>query len=232
MLCKQLISYSVLAAISILFAGCGGQDNYTKPTASTIVTEYIFKSYFPKNKDSCVSLKVKNYVGSENCKVCHNNQYKTWKKYYMSHFVKLRKDIKRVPVDWYSSPTEIRNKKEGIVIVVNGKQTVAIVAKPWEVLPYQYVKGKENWRYRKRWTHSDYRYDCGGCHLTGLDKNTLEFSELGVGCEACHGPGKHHVDNPKLNHIFVPKGNEACKTCHFQGIKHSKRFNFSGIFHK
>jgi hypothetical protein len=43
---------------------------------------------------------------------------------------------------------------------------------------------------------------CGECHVTGFEKNydaegnrfATRWSELGVGCEACHGPGSAHVE--------------------------------------
>ncbi len=48
---------------------------------------------------------------------------------------------------------------------------------------------------------SIYQIKCGGCHFTGLkinyDKDKDSFSsawtEPGIGCEACHGPGSNHV---------------------------------------
>jgi len=193
--------------------------------------EYSYKKYLPKGKTSCISSKVKNYVGSENCKECHEKQYNSWSKRYMSRFVRLRKDIRRIPVDWMNTPSEIREKKDEIVIVVGGRRSVALVAKPWEVLPYQYLRHKKIWKYRSGWSSRDFRSHCGRCHLTGLDYTTLEFSELGIGCEACHRSGKHHVYNPEDNPIYVPKGKEACKRCHFQKTKHKMKFNFSGTFH-
>ena len=35
---------------------------------------------------------------------------------------------------------------------------------------------------------------CLACHATGYDRETGRFSEQGVGCEACHGPGRTGVD--------------------------------------
>lgn len=48
---------------------------------------------------------------------------------------------------------------------------------------------------------SIYQIKCGGCHFTGLkinyDKDKDSFSsawtEPGIGCEACHGPGSNHL---------------------------------------
>ncbi len=42
---------------------------------------------------------------------------------------------------------------------------------------------------------------CGGCHVTGMkinydqkaDSFKSEWTDLGIGCEACHGPGSNHV---------------------------------------
>ena len=50
-------------------------------------------------------------------------------------------------------------------------------------------------------TESIWQFKCGGCHVTGLkvnyDKNRDSFDStwvgLGIGCEACHGPGSNHI---------------------------------------
>jgi len=54
------------------------------------------------------------------------------------------------------------------------------------------------------WTSSAYNWNtsCADCHSTQLQKNydrrasryDTKFSELGVGCEACHGPGSRHLE--------------------------------------
>ncbi|WP_292528195.1 tetratricopeptide repeat protein [Methylocystis sp.] len=51
-------------------------------------------------------------------------------------------------------------------------------------------------RYMQNWN-----FMCAECHTTGLHKNydaandrfNTSFSEVGVGCESCHGPGAEHV---------------------------------------
>ena len=50
-------------------------------------------------------------------------------------------------------------------------------------------------------TESIWQLKCGGCHVTGLkvnyDKDRDSFDstwvDLGIGCEACHGPGSNHI---------------------------------------
>lgn len=55
-----------------------------------------------------------------------------------------------------------------------------------------------------------YNYGCFKCHTTGADTAGTwlpavpglgTFSEGGVGCEACHGPGSNHIGGPTANNI-------------------------------
>jgi len=54
-----------------------------------------------------------------------------------------------------------------------------------------WTRGAQNWNFM-----------CGECHVTGFEKNydaaanryATRWTEIGVGCEACHGPGSLHVD--------------------------------------
>ena len=56
--------------------------------------------------------------------------------------------------------------------------------------PLHWTRGAQNWNFM-----------CGECHVTGFEKNydaganryESHWTELGVGCEACHGPGSMHV---------------------------------------
>jgi predicted CXXCH cytochrome family protein len=49
---------------------------------------------------------------------------------------------------------------------------------------------------------SIWQFRCGGCHVTGIKINydkakdyfDTTWADLGVACEACHGPGRKHVD--------------------------------------
>ena len=136
---KQLFKYALIVVITILLSDCVSHDNYNKIPTNPKMIEYSYKKYLLEGKTSSISSKVKNYVGSENCKACHEKQYKTWSRRYMSRFVRVRKDIRLMPFTWMGSPSEIKAKKDEIVLVVGGRYNVALVAKPWQVLPYQYA---------------------------------------------------------------------------------------------
>ncbi|MBW1699627.1 MAG: hypothetical protein JRK26_22860, partial [Deltaproteobacteria bacterium] len=40
----------------------------------------------------------------------------------------------------------------------------------------------------------DWFKECAGCHATGVDPEKKTFVEMGIACEACHGPGSNHVE--------------------------------------
>ena len=59
------------------------------------------------------------------------------------------------------------------------------------------------------WTgpNQNWNYMCADCHSTNLQKHydvshdsyKTTWSDLNVGCEACHGPGSHHIEWAKLS---------------------------------
>lgn len=74
-----------------------------------------------------------------------------------------------------------------------------------------------NYQHRLHWTKMDqnWNYMCADCHSTNLQKNyNLEadtynttWSEINVGCEACHGPASKHINwaNKKPGWLQVDK---------------------------
>ena len=57
-----------------------------------------------------------------------------------------------------------------------------------------------------------YNYACFRCHTTGPDEATNTFVQPGVQCEACHGMGKLHAQNPPGT--IVRDASAACGRCH------------------
>src|SRR5947208_9548083 len=78
---------------------------------------------------------------------------------------------------------------------------------------------------------------CVNCHATNLVKNfnpatntyNTTWTEMGIACEACHGPGRAHAANPPGN-IFAPAKAtprqvfDTCAYCH--GNKNNVFFGF------
>lgn len=79
---------------------------------------------------------------------------------------------------------------------------------------------------------------CVNCHATNLARNydgaanrfATTWTEMGIGCEACHGPGRAHVDDPEHLRIFTMKKVpprqvfDTCGYCH--GNKNNVFFGF------
>lgn len=81
-----------------------------------------------------------------------------------------------------------------------------------------------------------FEVQCSGCHVTGIrslqrtpaGEFVLDHAEDGVGCEACHGPGKRHADSAGESpidsqivdptEISVDLHNDLCVSCHARGI--------------
>ncbi|MGD2050022.1 MAG: multiheme c-type cytochrome [Chloroflexota bacterium] len=70
-------------------------------------------------------------------------------------------------------------------------------------------------------------YNCGECHNTGYSPEGNQdglpglvgtWSEGGIQCEACHGPGSLHVQHPASFEMRVDRDAAACGDCHFRGV--------------
>ncbi|EFK10848.1 tetratricopeptide repeat protein [delta proteobacterium NaphS2] len=121
--------------------------------------------------------------------------------------------------------------------------------KSWYRLPPYDVKGPDDWLH---WTRGAQTWNamCAECHSTHLTKGYdpdrenyhTTWSEIDVGCEACHGPGSKHIewaDRPPLARsqtsnyaLAVRTGNidtadqiKLCAPCH------SRRFQLGDNLH-
>jgi hypothetical protein len=156
----------------------------------------------------------------------------------MASFVSHRRDFGGVfPGNWRN----VSFSKDDVHIIVGVKRKFAFVDESWKVLPYEYRIGKRQWKKRDGWAKSkhDYRRRCAPCHTVASDPVALQFKELNVGCETCHGPGKKHADAPEAkNYIRVPGRNgdgsilDTCRRCHNDRKNHARAIrDFSGTFH-
>jgi hypothetical protein len=80
-------------------------------------------------------------------------------------------------------------------------------------------------------------YDCGACHTTGYNPLGNQdgkpglvgtWSEPGIRCEECHGPGSLHASNPRGVALVIDRSAEQCGECHIRGAV--EEVNASGGF--
>lgn len=66
-------------------------------------------------------------------------------------------------------------------------------------------------------------FTCGSCHSTGYSKGGNQdnlpgiagsWTQPGVRCERCHGPGSLHAKDPKGVSMVIDRDNSLCQDCH------------------
>ena len=128
-----------------------------------------------------------------------------------------------------------------------------VVGSRWFYLTPPDVKEKLTPDDPLHWTSSSMRWNsnCADCHSTNLRKQfdpltqtyQTEFSEIDVSCEACHGPGSHHVaiennrnwlNQPRETGLVVSLKDanaetqiQTCATCHSRRSKLADGFDAS-----
>lgn len=69
-------------------------------------------------------------------------------------------------------------------------------------------------------------YDCASCHTTAYTPRgnqddrpglTGSWAFGGVQCEACHGPGSRHLEQPLSYPLLIERDSVACQRCHQTG---------------
>ncbi len=154
------------------------------------------------------------YLTSSVCKDCHSTKYDTW--YNTTHRIKLvDKEISQAA----GFPVPPGYTWDDILYTIGGKWKIRYVNTTGYVIigpQAQYNVEQKKWAAYN--TGIETKYDCGGCHTTGYDKTAPSrfglagfvgnWTENGVGCEACHGAGGNG------HQVVVNKSAEACGKCH------------------
>jgi Cytochrome c552/Cytochrome c554 and c-prime/Doubled CXXCH motif (Paired_CXXCH_1) len=154
------------------------------------------------------------YVTSLACRQCHQDAYNSWNNTLHPKMFRPVKNDKNILGDFNSKDPVLTFSKDEVEYVVGNRWEQIYVRKiDGEYYPFPvrwYVK-QQKWSPYKvdSWQKTPMSEKCNGCHTTGFNPSTYEFSEFGVGCEACHGPGSRHVDNKKMTSSLM------CRICHW-----------------
>ncbi|MCL5966510.1 MAG: cytochrome c family protein [Deltaproteobacteria bacterium] len=172
------------------------------------------------------------YAGSAACGGCHGREYRLWRRTPHARMVRSpRKEpgalLARFEGETPFPPSEIvyvlgsRNVQRFVSL----KQGNLVVRTPiWIIRP-----GSWNLSY---WREMDWLRSCAGCHMTAFDPFTGRSLEEGVGCEACHGPGRAHARSRRPEEIVHPGKIGArrramiCESCHTTGHDATGEFRF------
>jgi len=153
------------------------------------------------------------YAGSPSCQACHQGHYQNWKKTLHSKMFRPVKSPEDIQGDFSTPNPLVTFDKSEIKFVVGNKWEQVYARKldgEYYPLPAKWMITTQKWVSMKLTSEKDTPMSktCNGCHTTGFDPSTFEFSEFGIGCEACHGPGKKHAVNQQK------VSSKACILCH------------------
>lgn len=148
------------------------------------------------------------YVGSEKCKTCHPDKYADWKGTLHSRMVQ-EFTPGSTDANFETAPFD----KADVKYVIGGMDEYDFVSKKdLKLIVHFWDMGKREWVKQDLYNWID---DCTKCHTTGWDPKTKTWSEIAIACEACHGPGKAHVESEgKIKVIKSVGSDEMCGKCH------------------
>nr|CRH04988.1 conserved exported protein of unknown function(with low similarity to Dihaem cytochrome c and contains 2 copies of Paired_CXXCH_1 domain) [Candidatus Magnetococcus massalia] len=154
-----------------------------------------------------------SYVTSDNCQACHQEYYAAWKRTLHPIMFRPVESDDDILGDFESDDPAVTFKKDEIEFVVGNKWEqvyVRIIDGEYYPFPAKWMVMLKKWVPYKvhNWQETTMSTKCNGCHTTGFDPQTLKFSEFGIGCEACHGPGNQHVMNQEK------ESQPFCQWCH------------------
>jgi len=273
---KRNINILFLLLMSLFVFSCNKKSEYIN-----VSEEDVFVS--------SIEIPDSHFLGDNNCKECHNGQFKEWKG---SHHDKAMQLADSTSVlgnfndDEFTSQgvTSHFYKKEGGFYVntegPDGNNHDYKIVYTFGITPLQqYIVKFPDGRFqclrtawdsvKNKWfdlypdfkvVHSEWLHwsrgglnwntMCSDCHSTNVRKNydletdsfDTEYAIINVNCEACHGPGKEHVEDVKpvgtkysstckmqMTSYTAPKELvDQCARCHMRREQFSEAFNFEG----
>jgi predicted CXXCH cytochrome family protein len=172
------------------------------------------------------------YAGSTRCLGCHEEQFATWKETLHARLVQDPAQYPAAVVGDFGVEDPVRTFALGDVAYTIGSRWKQVyltrtVSDTFHILPAQWNVAEATWEpyetddrqpyHPEELQASDWRQECGTCHVTGLETASWTFNEFGIGCEGCHGPGAAHAADPENVAPFAEVDDQVCGACHSRG---------------
>lgn len=158
---------------------------------------------------------IPEYIGSQACLGCHSDKYMAWETSDHANMVVEIFNTSELPLDIATAPAELQAELQKANLMVAGSRFMARdpVTQQYKALGVSYDPVGN--KYVKANPGSNWTTSCSGCHTVNLDNKTMVASELGIGCEACHGPGRDHaVGRGDTSKIVKRVEADVCGQCH------------------
>ncbi len=172
------------------------------------------------------------YAGTKVCASCHADVAARWER--TLHSMMVRPATRENIHGDLSLPNAPNLREFDFAYVIGGwyKEERYVIRQGGELImsPHELDYVPNRYVIRRTSTGAldmpDWRAACIGCHTTGYNPQTRAWSELNIGCEACHGPGVTHASAPSKKNIIIDKSAEACGSCHIRGTDNATGFGF------
>lgn len=130
-----------------------------------------------------------SYTGNRLCVACHRRTEEAIVNGYLStaHAKAMQEATDETVVADFANAPFGRDQVKYVLGI--GRHQQAYLDAELKVLPAYWNVDDKAWVAHEA---ADGATECVGCHTTGFDPATRQWSELGVGCERCHGPGSKH----------------------------------------
>ena len=185
------------------------------------------------------------YAGSDSCFQCHSDQHRDWSNTIHPKMIQdavadptvvlgdfaLGEEVRVTTLDGQERSYTIEDVRFTMGIKYRQRYIAETTEGTYVVLPGQWNVDDGAWVSAS--PTGDWLKACGGCHTTGFDVETQTFSEIGVGCESCHGPGSVHIEtamnlpanvNPYGEEVYALRqtivnsvDSAICGQCHNRG---------------
>ncbi len=202
--------------------------------------------------DLVISAPASTFVGSVECRDCHNREYDSWEGSHhdlamdVANETSVLGDFNDAEFTLHGVTSRFYKKDGKYFVFTNGPggemgefeithtfgwyplqqylipfpggrlQTLHIAwdsrDNKWYRVPPEGPIEPDDWMY---WTNAAQNWNgmCAQCHSTNLEKNydpetdsyNTTWSDIDVGCEACHGPGSRHVDWAEMSEMARPQ---------------------------
>ena len=158
---------------------------------------------------------IPEYIGSQACLGCHFEKYSQWKPSNHATMVVPIINSTDLPLDISRAPANLQPELRKASFMVANSFFLARdpATEHYKTLGVAYDKVKNT--YMPSNFSLDWSISCAGCHTTNMNTPKLTWGESGIGCEACHGPGRDHaISKGDKTKIVSSKDADVCGQCH------------------
>ena len=158
---------------------------------------------------------IPEYVGSQACLGCHAEKFSVWKSSNHANMVMPIINTTNLPLDIAQAPAKLQPELQKAAYMVANSFFMARDSSSQHYKMLGVTYDREAKAYKPSNFSLDWSIMCAGCHTTNMNTPNLTWGEAGIGCEACHGPGREHVLNKgDKSKIVSIKDSDVCGQCH------------------